>query len=270
MTADRTTLSAADFAAKWRDNARRERASSQEHFIDLCRLLGVPTPNEGDPSGESYTFEAGAERTSTGRQGWADIWRRGCFGWEYKGAHADLAAAYRQLLDYREDIENPPALVVSDMDLIEVHTNFTSTRPEVHRITLDDLAAGDERTAEALRVLRAVMLDPEELRPEQTPDEITEIAAPHRPLRPRERPRRDPGRPRGVRGANRGAARGHGRLPRAREDGADARAVRGARGGGGAAAGGVTGRLLQYVKQLPCGEELRTCTWQAAKDASFH
>ena len=177
MTASPPTLSAADFAAKWRDNARRERASSQEHFIDLCRLLGVPTPNEGDPSGESYTFEAGAERTSTGRKGWADVWRRGCFGWEYKGAHADLAAAYRQLLDYREDLENPPALVVSDMDLIEVHTNFTSTRPDVHRVTLDILAAGDERTAEALRVLRAVMLDPEELRPEQTPDEITKLAA---------------------------------------------------------------------------------------------
>ena len=177
MTASPPTLSAADFAAKWRDNPRRERASSQEHFIDLCRLLGVPTPNEGDPGGESYTFEAGAERTSTGRKGWADVWRRGCFGWEYKGAHADLAAAYRQLLDYREDLENPPALVVSDMDLIEVHTNFTGTRPEVHRITLDDLAAGDERTAEALRVLRAVMLDPEALRPEQTPDEITELAA---------------------------------------------------------------------------------------------
>ena len=177
MTADRPTLSAADFAAKWRESARRERAASQEHFIDLCRLLGVPTPNEGDPGGESYSFEAGAERTSTGRQGWADVWKRGCFGWEYKGAHADLAAAYRQLLDYREDLENPPALVVSDMDLIEVHTNFTGTRPEVHRITLDDLAEGGDRTAEALRVLRAVMLDPEALRPEQTPDEITEIAA---------------------------------------------------------------------------------------------
>ena len=176
MTAD-SIISAAAFAAKWRNNTRRERASSQEHFIDLCRLLGVPTPNEGDPSGESYTFEAGAERTSTGRQGWADVWKRGCFGWEYKGAHADLPAAYRQLLDYREDLENPPALVVSDMDLIEVHTNFTGTRPEVHRITLDDLAEGGERTAEKLRVLRAVMLEPEALRPEQTPDEITEIAA---------------------------------------------------------------------------------------------
>ena len=169
--------SAAAFAAKWRENTRRENASSQEHFIDLCRLLGVQTPNEADPVGEWYAFEAGAERTSTGRQGRADVWKREHFGWEYKGAHADLAAAYRQLLDYREDLENPPALIVSDMDLIEVHTNFTGTRPDIHRVTLDDLDAGGDDTAEALRVLRAVMLDPGALRPEQTPDEITEIAA---------------------------------------------------------------------------------------------
>ena len=176
MTADRTTMSAADFAAKWRESARRERASSQEHFIDLCRMLGVPTPND-PPASPDYTFEAGAERLSTGRQGWADVWKRGHFGWEYKGRHADLAAAYRQLLDYREDLENPPALVVSDMDRIEVHTNFTGTRPAIETVTLDDLAEGGERTAEALRALRAVMLDPEALRPEQTPDEITQLAA---------------------------------------------------------------------------------------------
>ena len=177
MTTPRPTLSAAGFAAKWGDNARRENAASQEHFIDLCRMLGVQTPNEADPAGESYTFEAGAERLSTGGQGRADVWKRGVFGWEYKGRHADLNAAYRQLLDYREDLENPPLLVVSDMDLIEVHTNFTGTRPVVETVTLDDLAAGGETTAEALRVLRAVMSEPEALRPRQTPDEVTELAA---------------------------------------------------------------------------------------------
>ena len=171
------SLSAADFAAKWRDNARRESVSSQEHFIDLCRLLGVQTPAEADPSGESYTFEAGVERLSTGGQGWADVWKRGHFGWEYKGDRADLAAAYRQLLDYREDLENPPALVVSDMDRIQVHTNFTYTRPQVYDITLDDLAAGGDRTAESLRILRAVMADPDSLKPTQTPDEVTQTAA---------------------------------------------------------------------------------------------
>ena len=171
-----TTLSAADFAAKWRDNARRERASSQEHFIDLCRLLGVPTPAEVDPSGESYTFEAGVEKQGGG-QGWADVWKRGHFGWEYKGDRADLAAAYRQLLDYREDLENPPALVVSDMDRIQVHTNFTNTRPTVYEITLDDLAAGGDPTRDALDILRAVMIEPGKLRPRQTPDEVTQAAA---------------------------------------------------------------------------------------------
>ena len=170
------TLSAAAFAAKWRESARRERASSQEHFIDLCRMLGVPTPND-PPASPGYTFEAGAERLSTGSQGWADVWKRGYFGWEYKGAHADLDAAYKQLVDYRDALDNPPLLVVSDMDRIEVRTTFTNTRPAVHVITLDDLAEDGERTAEALRVLRAVMLEPEALRPEQTPDEITQLAA---------------------------------------------------------------------------------------------
>ncbi|MDE2892296.1 MAG: class I SAM-dependent DNA methyltransferase [Chloroflexota bacterium] len=170
------SLSAAEFAAKWRENARRESASSQEHFIDLCRLLNVPTPAEADPSGESYTFEAGVEKLGGG-QGWADVWKRGHFGWEYKGNRADLAAAYRQLLDYREDLENPPALVVSDMDRIEVHTNFTNTRPRVYEITLDGLAGGGDTTAEALRILRGVMVEPEELRPRQTPDEVTQAAA---------------------------------------------------------------------------------------------
>ena len=80
------------FIAKWRDNARRERASSQEHFLDLCRLTGTPTPNEADPTGAEYTFEAGAGKTSGGT-GWADVWRRGYFGWEYKGAGRALDAA---------------------------------------------------------------------------------------------------------------------------------------------------------------------------------
>ena len=172
-----TTLSAADFAAKWQDNARRERASSQEHFIDLCRLIGAPTPGEADRSNKWYRFEAPAVRASTGKHGRADVWKRGYFVWEYKGANADLGAAYHQLRDYQESLENPPALVVSDMDRILVRTNFTNTQSIPHEITLDKLAAGGDDTAEALRILRAVMLDPEELRPQQTPEEVTKAAA---------------------------------------------------------------------------------------------
>ena len=169
-------MSASEFAAKWRRNPRRERAASQEHFIDLCHMLGVPTPND-PPASPGYSFEAGAARTSTGGAGAADVWKRGVFGWEYKGLHADLGAAYRQLLDYREALESPPLLVVSDMERIEVRTNFTGTPTVTYTVTLDEIAEGGERTARALRVLRAVMADPEALRPEQTPDEVTKIAA---------------------------------------------------------------------------------------------
>jgi hypothetical protein len=34
---------------------------------------------------------------------------KGKFGWEYKGKHKDLKAAYQQLLKYHESLENPPS-----------------------------------------------------------------------------------------------------------------------------------------------------------------
>lgn len=82
-----------------------------EHFIDLCNLLEAPTPNE-DPTGEDYAFEKGAEKTGGG-DGFADVWKRDHFGWEYKGKKRDVKAAYNQLLLYRKALDNPPLLVVS-------------------------------------------------------------------------------------------------------------------------------------------------------------
>jgi hypothetical protein len=34
------------FIDKWTRSDRTERQAAQEHFIDLCRLLGEPTPNK--------------------------------------------------------------------------------------------------------------------------------------------------------------------------------------------------------------------------------
>ena len=95
------SLTPAEFAIKWAGSTNTERAASQEHFIDLCRMVGVPTPNEEDPEGQHYAFEKGAEKTGGGG-GFADVWRRGFFAWEYKGKRKDLGAAYQQLLQYRE------------------------------------------------------------------------------------------------------------------------------------------------------------------------
>ncbi len=83
-----------EFIAKWQAAALKESAASQEHFIDLCRLLGEPTPAEADPVGEWYCFERGA-RKDTGGNGWADVWKRGCFAWEYKGTSHLSADASR-------------------------------------------------------------------------------------------------------------------------------------------------------------------------------
>ena len=38
-----------EFIAKWRASALKERSAAQEHFIDLCRLLGEQPPAESLP-----------------------------------------------------------------------------------------------------------------------------------------------------------------------------------------------------------------------------
>jgi hypothetical protein len=49
------TLSPQDFADKWRHATLKERSACQEHFIDLCHLVGHSTPAEADPKGECFT-----------------------------------------------------------------------------------------------------------------------------------------------------------------------------------------------------------------------
>ncbi len=77
-------MSPGEFIKKWRLVELNERSASQSHFDDLCRLLEIPVPSAADPTGEWFTFEKGASK-STGGEGWADVWRKGCFAWEYKG-----------------------------------------------------------------------------------------------------------------------------------------------------------------------------------------
>ena len=160
-----------EFIAKWQAAALKESAASQEHFIDLCRLLGEPTPAEADPAGEWYCFERGA-RKDTGGDGWADVWKRGCFAWEYKGKRADLDAAFNQLRQYALALDNPPLLIVSDMARFRIRTNWTNSVSATHEFTLDDFADGATRDK-----LKWAMSDPERLRPGETRQTVTERAA---------------------------------------------------------------------------------------------
>ena len=165
------TLSPQEFVAKWRKATLKERSAAQEHFIDLCHLVGHATPAEEDPTGLHFTFEAGTSK-QRGGQGWADVWKKGFFAWEYKGKHRDLGQAYQQLLQYRESLLNPPLLIVSDMEQIVIHTNFTNTVKRVVRIELDDLLK-----PEGLAQLRAVFFEPQTFRAPQTTEQVTLEAA---------------------------------------------------------------------------------------------
>jgi len=160
-----------EFVAKWRGSTSTEKQSYQQHFLDLCQLVGHPTPAQLDPENKFFTFEAGAVKQSGG-QGWADVWFKNRFAVEYKGPHGDLDKAYTQLLQYRESLENPPLLIVSNIQTIIVHTNFTGTAKNVVLITLDDLL-----TPVGLQQLRNIFYNPEAFRPEKTAAQVTEEAA---------------------------------------------------------------------------------------------
>jgi hypothetical protein len=172
-------LALPEFIDRWKASTLSERAAAQSHFIDLCEVLDHPRPAAADQTGETFTFEKHVSTVDEGK-GFADVWKRGFFGWEYKGKHHDLSVAYRQLLRYREDLENPPLLVTCDQDRFEVHTNFTRLRPQVYAFSLDDLASGKPTPNCALPpidVLRAVFFDPDLLRPEASRARVTEAVA---------------------------------------------------------------------------------------------
>ena len=160
-----------EFLKKWRHVELKERSASQSHFNDLCALLDVPDPISADPTGSWFTFEKGANKIN-GSNGWADVWRRECFGWEYKGRHANLDKAYSQLLQYSVALENPPLLIVSDMDRIVIRTNWTNSVQETHEFVLEDLTDGAVRDR-----LRAAFVDSEQFKPQKSRQELTEETA---------------------------------------------------------------------------------------------
>jgi very-short-patch-repair endonuclease len=156
------------FIAKWRDNPLTERAGAQPHFEDLCALLEVEPPRiEGE-----YQYERGLIKKSSASQGWADVWKKNCFAWEYKAPDKDLGAALKQLMVYALALDNPPLLVVSDRKRIEIHTHFTGTPSEVHAIALEDIGQPLN-----LQKLRWLFDAPERFKPQRTTYDVTIDAA---------------------------------------------------------------------------------------------
>jgi type II restriction/modification system DNA methylase subunit YeeA len=148
-----------------------ERAAAQEHFLDLCRLFDHPTPAQDDPVGDHFAFEKGVTKTGGG-EGFADVWKKGFFAWEYKKKKRSLDAALEQLSRYAAALEYPPLHVACDIDRFIIATAWTNTVPERHVILLEDLTDPAK-----FNLLRAVFHTPEQLRPQRTRQAITAEAA---------------------------------------------------------------------------------------------
>lgn len=167
MSETRTAgLTPAAFVDKWGPGGPayrlNERAGAQSHFIDLCQVLEVEPPGS-----DSYCFERGFKGIEGGPR-FADVWKRGCFAWEYKKPGGDLGEALKQLMQYALPLENPPLLVVSDRLRIQIHTHFTGRPSERHELANEDL-----RDRQKLAILRSVFLEPNRFKPEKDSKALT-------------------------------------------------------------------------------------------------
>lgn len=156
-----------EFLRKWAKSGQAsglgERAGAQSHFLDLCRFLEVPSPDDPD----SYCFERGLWGIEGGKK-FADVWKRGCFAWEYKAPGKNLRAALAQLMQYALPLENPPLLIVSDREVIQIHTHFTGHPSLMHELAHDEL-----RDPRKQALLRSAFLTPNDFRPIQTSSALT-------------------------------------------------------------------------------------------------
>lgn len=157
------------FIATWKNNSLTEKGGAQPHFEDLCRLLRVEPPRQ---YGE-YCYEQDL-RKMHGGNGFADVWKRGCFAWENKGPDKDLGPALMQLKNYAGALDNPPVLVVCNRERIEIHPSFTGYPSTPRIIQLEDI--GKPENLQALRWLFSVE-DIHRLRPLKSNAAITAEAA---------------------------------------------------------------------------------------------
>ena len=159
------TMTPQEFIQRWRNVGFGERQAAHLWFADLLRVVGHPDPIEvGEP--ERFTFEKFVPG------GFADAYLEGCFGWEFKGAEAQLPGAFDQLLRYQVYLRTPPLLVVSSFQMIRVQTNFRDKETVVHDIPIAEL--GDP---EQLGKLRDIFFDPGAFEPQRTVEEVTRDTA---------------------------------------------------------------------------------------------
>ena len=158
-------MSPTAFVAKWLGSNFGEKQASQEMFLDICGVLGHPTPGDyGDK--DVFTFEKPVPG------GVPDAYLEGRFGWEFKGSDADLDGAMNQLLRYQVHLKTPPLLIVSSFNTIRIRTNFPGMETVLYEVPVAEMAQQAN-----LAKLRNAFYDPDQLRPGRTVDQVTRETA---------------------------------------------------------------------------------------------
>ena len=138
--------------------------------------MGVdpPTGRGTDAKGREFVFEKGVKKESSGGQGFADVFYEGHFAIEYKapGKHDTLDDAYNQLKQYRQNLNNPPLLVVTDIERWEIHTNFNNAAHKTYEFGHEDI-----KHERARRFLNEMFTNPNKLHPDRTAADVTKDAA---------------------------------------------------------------------------------------------
>ena len=158
-------LSPEQFVSKWQNVNFGEKQASQEMFLDICRLVGHPTPVEFADN-QAFTLEKWVPR------GFADAYLEDRFGWEFKGSDAQLQDAFLQLLRYQVYLKTPPLLIVSSFSTILIRTNFPGMETVLHQIPVAGLVQ-----PENLVKLRNAFFAPDEFRPNRSLEDVTRETA---------------------------------------------------------------------------------------------
>ncbi len=166
------SLSPLEFVDRWRGTELNELAAYQVFFNGLCELVQHPKPGDAGTDDATYRFEYPVRKPG-GQFGRADVFKKGAWVWEFKDRHTrKLEGAYEQLLTYRDSLENPPLLIVCNLEKFLIRTAFSNTPSKAFEFTLEDLLEPS-----TFELLRNAFHDPERLNPKATRERVTTEAA---------------------------------------------------------------------------------------------
>ena len=168
-----TQFSAREFVTKWRGVELKERSAAQEHFIDLCRLVGHPTPAEADPNGQTLSPLRPARASSAAARAGPTSGSGATSPGSTRASTRTWTRPTSSCSSTASRCRTRRCWSSRTWTQIVVHTNFTNTVKQVVRIDAGRPAARRRRW----RSLRAVFYDPDAFRAPQTTEQVTQEAA---------------------------------------------------------------------------------------------